>query len=89
MNNCCNRSFPFGRDVDTLVICANEDHRISTIREWGIKARYETIETQHPGLRFRKIYVCSHPDIRMPKLGRVIDESLRPMLTEGGEIQVL
>lgn len=51
------KEYPFGRDVDTLVVCQNSERRDAAAEALQLKARYTTIETPLMGSRFTKIVV--------------------------------
>jgi hypothetical protein len=51
------RSLPFGRDVSTLILCRDEDHRRKVIAALQVPARYELIYSPLTGYRFKKIIV--------------------------------
>lgn len=86
------RSYPFGRDVDTLILCHNTVHRDQVIRALKIKARYEVFLFSTRGLRFEKIIVfrpriwSSAEDIRYE---RYINEDLQCRLSPTGELYVI
>lgn len=49
--------YPFGRDVDTLVICVNEAHARKIFRAFRMKARYTWGRMPMLGHRYKKIIV--------------------------------
>lgn len=87
------RSFPFGRDVDTLILCRDEDHRRAVIAALGIPAQYETVFSVLTGLRFKKIIVFDDGRIYTPgqlgQLQQMAREYWPTMLYPGGKIHFL
>jgi hypothetical protein len=49
------RNLPFGRDVDTLVLCKNYDQLDLAVKALGLKARYDVWSGTLLGSRFNKI----------------------------------
>ncbi len=85
-------AFPFGRDVDTLILCHNDPHRRKAIKALGIKAQYQLIHSPLTGCRFERIIVLRPPpssDIHCEELDRLIREYLPTKLNLGGELFVL
>lgn len=85
-------SFPFGRDVDTLILCRDEDQRRTAIRALAIKAQYETISSALTGSRFKRIIVVAgKPDSVMEcnHFEEMKREYLPTKLTRDGELLIL
>lgn len=85
-------SFPFGRDVDTLIICRDEGHRRSVSRALAIPARYEIIGSPLPGRGYAKIIVMvGQPSSSAESdfFTRMIRENLNTKLKPDGEMHVL
>jgi hypothetical protein len=79
-------SLPFGRDVDTLILCKNDDQRRRAIKALGIPARYELIYSVLTGYRFKKIIVLGcRPESETETLNfnRLLKEDLPTKLEVG------
>jgi hypothetical protein len=86
-------SFPFGKDVDTLILCRDEDHRRRAIAALGIPARYELIMSALQGCRFTKIIVLGADKplsaTEAKKLDVMAKEYWPTMLEIGGKVHLL
>ena len=88
------RALPFGRDVDTLILCRNDDHRRRVTAALQIPARYELIYSALTGYRFKKIIVVGcrpESDVEAEAFRRLLTEDLPTKLDVGchGEIYVI
>lgn len=81
-------SYPFGRDVNTLVVCMNEDHRRHAIKNCGIKARYETIGSALCGCRYNHVVVLRTDQPFSDVERRIIREDLPTKLSLGGKLYI-
>lgn len=50
-----NKEYPFGEDVDTLVVCHDDLHRKTVIEAFGLKARYVLWKTALMGNQYNKL----------------------------------
>lgn len=78
------KEYPFGRDVDILVICHNELHRDYVVKAFKLKARYALWSGQMMGSRFSKVIVFT-PRYMTSREQDWIDESVKTCLTPDGE----
>jgi len=88
------RSFPFGTDVDTLIVCRNEEVRLIAIEALRLKAQYETYYSSLSGHRFDKIIVippywvhCSEKEQQI--FQDLVNDYLPTKLKTGGTLHVL
>lgn len=84
--------FPFGRDVDTLIICENDDHRRRAVKALKMVARYTTIGSAVVGHRFLNIIVLvGKPEsaTEAAMIDRMAAEYWPTLLERGGEIHFL
>jgi len=87
-------SFPFGRDVDTLIVCGSNEQRRAAIKALAIPARYEIITSALMGHRFSKIIVMlggTQPwsETEIALYSRIIKEDLPTKLKPGGKLYVI
>jgi hypothetical protein len=85
-------SFPFGRDIHTLIICRDDNHRRKVIRALALPAQYETIGSSLMGNRYRSIIVMvGIPESAAEAAGLelMISEYLPTKLHIGGELHVI
>lgn len=86
------RNMPFGRDVDTLVLCKSDDHLGKVVQALGMKAQYEIWSCSLMGSRFKKIiWLAGFGDSASEHatIARMIREYLPTKLEPGGVIIVL
>jgi len=86
------RNLPFGRDVDTLVLCKNYRHLNEVVKAFGLKARYDLWTSMLLGHRFKKIiWLAGHGDSETEAavIEAVIREILPTKLKPDGELFVL
>ena len=86
------RNLPFGRDVDTLVLCKNYRHLNEVAKAFGLKARYEVWTSTLLGHRFKKIiWIAGRGDSETESavIEAVIREVLPTKLYPDGELFVL
>jgi hypothetical protein len=86
------RQFPFGEDVDTLIICCSPIHRDTVVKAFQVKAMYDLPFSSMTGRRFKRIIVFSRPFISHTEaqaFARWVNESLRLKLEPGGELHIV
>lgn len=90
-----NERFPFGGDVDTLIVCGSYDQRRAAIEALAIPAQYEIIASALTGYRFSKIIVILETGVHpwtateVELYTRIIKEDLPTKLKPGGKLYVL
>lgn len=85
-------TFPFGLDVDTLILCRDEAQRSAAIRALQIKARYEIWSAALMGNRFSKIIWLagfSESPVEQVTQEAMIKEYFPTKLRPGGSLIVL
>lgn len=88
------RSLPFGADVDTMIVCMNDEQRRRAIEALGMQARYELIDSVLIGYRFNKIIVLlggtgPWSETEAENIGLIIKEKLPTHLDIGGKLYVI
>lgn len=90
--NCPTISLPFGRDIDTMILCRDDDQRRNAIRALAIPARYELIGSALCGHRFSRIIVIAGEPKSATEAAmyeRILKEDLPTKLAIGGDLIVL
>lgn len=86
------RLFPFGEDVDVMIVCKNTIHHDQVVKALQMPAMYVTPFSAVTGRKFKRIIVFKDvytSETQAQTFARWVNEDLRTSLDIGGELHII